>query len=162
MTDLLRPITSDDHAWVLDLNERNVEVLSPMDQPRLEALLRWADAAQVIQHRGERAGFVLTFAPGSDYDSAYYRWFAERFDDFRYLDRIVLDEPYRRLGLGAATYTELEEPLGDVPLLLEVNVDPPNEASLAFHAGRGYVEVSRLGEPGKQVALMRGPGRASH
>lgn len=159
MTELLRPITPDDHPWVLDLNERNVEVLSPLDQPRLEALLGWAEGAWVIQHEGQRAGFVLTFPPGTDYDSAYYRWFAAEFDDFCYLDRIVIDEPYRRLGLGALTYAALEEPLGDIPLLLEVNVDPPNEASLAFHAGRGYVEVSRMGEPGKRVALMHGPRR---
>ncbi|WP_235737039.1 GNAT family N-acetyltransferase [Nocardioides alcanivorans] len=160
MSALLRPIEPDDHAFVLELNERNVEVLSPMDGARLEALLGWAHQAVIIQHDGERAGFVLTFASGADYDSGYYRWFSERFDDFRYLDRVVIDEPYRRLGLGARTYAELEKSLGDVPLLLEVNVDPPNEASLAFHAGRGYVEVSRLGPPGRQVSMMRGPNRS--
>lgn len=160
MNALLRPITPDDHGWVLDLNQRNVEVLSPMDQSRLEALLGWAEAAMVIQHEGQRAGFVLTFPPGTDYDSPYYRRFAAEFDEFCYLDRIVIDEPYRRLGLGALTYTALEEPLGDIPMVLEVNVDPPNVASLAFHAGRGYAEVSRMGKPGKQVALMHGPRRA--
>ena len=159
MSDLLRPVTPTDHAWLLELNERNVEVLSPMDQPRLQELLGWADGAWVVQHAGERAGFVLTFGPGTAYDSVYYRWFSERFDEFCYLDRIVLDEPYRRLGLGARTYAALEEPLGDVPMLLEVNIDPPNEASLAFHAARGYVEVSRLGPAGREVALMRGPSR---
>jgi uncharacterized protein len=39
-------------------------------------------------------------------------------------------------------------------MTLEVNVDPPNLGSLAFHERRGYVEVGRLGEPGHVVGLM--------
>ena len=39
-------------------------------------------------------------------------------------------------------------------MTLEVNVDPPNHGSLAFHQRRGYVEVGRLGEPGHVVGLM--------
>ena len=39
-------------------------------------------------------------------------------------------------------------------MTLEVNVDPPNHGSLAFHASRGYAEVGRLGEPGHVVGLM--------
>ncbi len=161
MSALLRPVQASDHAWLLDLNERHVEVLSPLDQARLEALLGWAHEAWVITDSGRRAGFVLTFRPGSAYDSENYRWFSAALDDFVYLDRIVLDDGFQRRGLGAQTYDELEARLAGVPLVLEVNVDPPNAASLAFHAARGYREVSRLGPPGKQVALMRGPGGAA-
>lgn len=157
MSNLLRALETADHAWLLQLNEQNVEVLSPLDQARLEALLGWGARVQVVQHGGERAGFVITFGPGSDYDSAYYRWFAAAYDDFVYLDRVVLDVDFRRLGLGSRTYDALEAELDGRPMLLEVNVDPPNEPSLAFHGRRGYVEVSRLGEPGKQVAMMQGP-----
>ena len=49
--------------------------------------------------------------------------------------RETSDAPYRRLTL-------------------EVNVVPPNRASLAFHGARGYVEVGRLGDERHQVALM--------
>ncbi|CAM3324738.1 GNAT family N-acetyltransferase [Nocardioides dubius] len=153
---VLRPIEPADHAWVLELNERFVDVLSAMDQARLDYLLERADGAFVIEHEGQRAGFVLTFAPGVDYDSTYYRWFSERFADFRYLDRVVLDDSFQRLGLASRAYAELEAGTGPQrPMTLEVNVDPPNHASLAFHAGRGYVEVARVGNAGKQVALMR-------
>ncbi len=155
--DVLRPLTPADHAWLLHLNERNVEVLSPMDQARLDALIAWGARALVVQHDGRRAGFVLTFEPGTAYDSAYYTWFAATYDDFVYLDRIVLDDGFRRLGLGSRVYDALEAELAGRPLLLEVNVDPPNDASLSFHAGRGYVEVSRLGDEGRRVALMAGP-----
>jgi predicted GNAT superfamily acetyltransferase len=35
-----------------------------------------------------------------------------------------------------------------------VNLVPRNDASLAFHARRGYVEVGRLGEDDHVVSLM--------
>lgn len=152
----LRPITPDDVPTILDLNERDVHLLAPMDAARLEQLRGLAERADVIDVEGQVAGFVLTFGPGSDYDSENYRWHAERFGDrFAYLDRIVIATPFRRRGLGRFVYDELESaamPHGR--MTLEVNVDPPNEGSLAFHAGRGYVEVGRLGDPGHVVALM--------
>ncbi|MFS3127439.1 GNAT family N-acetyltransferase [Nocardioides sp. Bht2] len=156
---VLRPIVVDDHAWVLDLNERFVDVLSAMDLERLHYLLNRAAGAFIIEHEGERAGFVLTFAPGVEYDSVYYRWFSDNLSDFRYLDRVVIDGPFHRLGLGSRAYAELEADTGPhCPMTLEVNVDPPNQASLAFHAGRGYREITRLGNAGKQVALMQRTG----
>ena len=44
---ILRPVTADDHAFVLDLNERNVDLLSPVDEPRLLELLDWADRDRI-------------------------------------------------------------------------------------------------------------------
>lgn len=158
-TPRLRPIDDADVPVVLDLNERDVELLSPLDADRLEQLRGWADRADVIDVDGDVAGFVITFAPGTAYDSPNYTWFGERYGtDFAYLDRIVIAEPFRRRGLGRFVYDELEgaaRPRGR--MTLEVNVDPPNVGSLAFHAARGYAEVGRQGEPGHLVALMAKP-----
>ena len=154
-TDLLRPIQPADHAAVLELNARNVELLAPMDEERMAQLMAWADRADVIEVEGEVAGFVLTFAAGTAYDSANYRWFSENREEFYYLDRIVLADTHRRLGLGRRVYDELEQvAAAHGRMVLEVNLEPPNEPSLAFHRGRGYVEVAELGEPGKKVVLM--------
>ncbi|KRF11790.1 GNAT family N-acetyltransferase [Nocardioides sp. Soil796] len=151
---LLRPISPGDHAFVLDLNHRNVEVLSPMDQTRLDTLLGWADRADIIEHDGEPAGFVMTFAPRSSYDSENYLWFTGHYDTFYYLDRIVLDQRFRRLGLGRRVYEELERVAAAYDrMVLEVNIDPPNRPSLDFHRRRGYDEVHRLGRA-HVVALM--------
>lgn len=149
----LRPMTDDDVLTVLDLNARDVELLSPLDAPRLRLLRGWADRALVLDVGEEIAGFVLTFAPGSPYDSENYRWFAERYDDFTYLDRVVVGERFRRRGLARRVYDELESHARG-RMALEVNLDPPNEPSLAFHRGRGYGEVGRLGEPGHVLSLM--------
>jgi predicted GNAT superfamily acetyltransferase len=154
MTGLLRPITVSDHHDVLDLNERNVELLAPLDEPRLTELVAVADSASVIDVDGAFAGFVITFAAGSAYDGENFAWFTERYDDFCYLDRVVIHEDFRRRGLGSAVYDELESTCGRPLFALEVNLDPPNVASLAFHRARGYTEVGQRISGGHLVSLL--------
>jgi uncharacterized protein len=152
----LRPVSDADVDAVLDLNERNVVWLAPLDRARLDRLRGWADRFDVLESDGEVAGFVITFAAGTPYDSENYRWFTERYgESFYYLDRIVLHEDHRRKGLGGFVYDAVEHlarPHGR--LVLEVNLVPRNEVSLAFHAARGFVEVGRLGDDEHRVALM--------
>ena len=151
----LRPLRDTDAADVLLLNDRNVRKLAAMDEARLHELRDLADRFEVLDVGGAFAGFVITFAPDTAYDSENYRWFSARHKRFYYLDRIVLHEDYRRRGLGGFVYDEIERvaaPYGR--LSLEVNLVPRNEGSLAFHAARGYVEVGRLGDEEHLVAMM--------
>jgi len=152
----LRRIDPADHAQVLALNEANVVKLAPMDGARLLELDRVADRFDVIDVDGGFGGFVITFAPGSTYDSENYRWFTERYDrHFYYLDRIVLADEHRRQGLGTFVYDEIEHVARRYGrLALEVNLVPRNDASLAFHDRRGYAEVGRLGDDAHLVSLM--------
>ena len=153
---MLRPVTPTDFDDVLALNGRNVEALAPMDRDRLVELAGWADRFDVLEVAGAFAGFVVTFAAGTSYDSENYRWFTERYADrFYYLDRIVLDERFRRQRLGSFVYDELENVAGKYDrLALEVNLVPRNDVSLAFHDRRGFREVGRLGDETHLVSLM--------
>jgi uncharacterized protein len=153
---LLRDIADHDVPLVLDLNERNVELLAPLDAARLDQLSTWAHRAQVIEVAGEPAGFVITIPAGTDYDSPNYRWFSALYgSSFHYLDRIVFEDRFRRRGLGSAVYDMIEADASTAGrLALEVNAEPPNPASLAFHAARGFAEVGRLGGAGKAVAML--------
>ena len=154
----LRPLRDTDVADVLTLNDRNVVKLAPMDEARLHELRETADRFDVLDVDGAFAGFVITFAPGTAYDSDNYRWFAARHERFYYLDRIVLHEGFRRRGLGGQVYDELERVAAPYTrLALEVNLVPRNDASLAFHAARGYREVGRLGDDEHLVSLMEKP-----
>lgn len=151
----LRPLRETDVADVLALNHVNVVALSPLDESRLADLRGLADRFDVLDVDGALAGFVVTFASGTPYDSPNYGWFSARYDRFYYLDRIVLAEDFRRRGLGGFVYDEVERvasPYGR--LCLEVNLVPRNEGSLAFHAARGYVEVGRIGDDAHLVSLM--------
>ena len=150
----LRPILPADHADVLALNERNVELLAPLDEERLEQLTSWAQTAAVIDVDGAFGGFVITFAAGSPYDGENFGWFSDRFGDFCYLDRVVLHEDFRRRGLGTKVYDELESSCGRPLFALEVNLDPPNVGSLAFHRARDFAEVGQRVSGGHLVSLF--------
>ena len=156
MSALLRPITPADHARVLAWNQAHVELLAPLDEPRLVTLLGWADLGSVIAYDGRDVGFVLTFPHGTPYDSANYRWFTDRYDAFYYLDRVVVDPSARRTGIGTRVYNEIEQRARQqAPVMcLEVNLDPPNDPSLEFHRGRGYREVGQDLYDGHLVSLM--------
>jgi predicted GNAT superfamily acetyltransferase len=116
----------------------------------------------VFDDHGSMLGFCMVFPPGTDYDSTNYTWFMERYDDAYYLDRVAFSEPARRRGLGTRLYDAVEQRIVDAPgiarLALEVNSDPPNEGSLAFHTGRGYRELERRPTPyGIEVAMFEKP-----
>lgn len=155
MTVRLRPVADADAEEVLALNDRNVALLAPMDEALLTALRAVAHRFEVVDVDGGFGGFVVTMAPGSAYWSPYYRWYAGRGDGLLYLDRIVLHEDVRRRGVGSAVYDAVEaEAVAYGGVALEVNLEPPNQPSLAFHRGRGYIEVGRLGDPGHRVVML--------
>jgi predicted GNAT superfamily acetyltransferase len=151
----LRPLRDTDVADVLALNEANVEMLSAMDEAELRYLQGLTDRFDVVDVDGAFGGFVVTMTSGTTYDSTYYGWFGQTFDRFYYLDRIVLHPDFRRRGFGGLVYDEIERvaaPYGR--LCLEVNLAPRNDASLAFHRGRGFVEVGQYGDEAHLVSLM--------
>lgn len=158
----LRPLADADVADVLALNEQEVHLLAPLDEEKLRRIHDLARAVDVIEVDGGFGGFVITVGAGTAYWSELYRWFDERYDDFVYLDRVVLHERVRRRGVGRAVYDRLEEQAwreltarGATPrMVLEVNIDPPNEPSLAFHRARGYAEVGRTDVTGHGVTMM--------
>jgi predicted GNAT superfamily acetyltransferase len=141
---------------VIELNQASVQELSPLQEERLGYILGLAHRSLVVEHDGDVVAFAIAVAPGTPYDSANYAWFSERYERFLYLDRIAVDDSQRRHGLGAQLYEAMEQaakPFGR--MVCDVNVEPRNDASLSFHAARGYRDVGRLrhGEV-KTVALM--------
>lgn len=157
MPPVVRPLAPADVPDVLRLNEASVHHLAPLDAEGAAWFLRHALHAWAADVDGRLAGFVLVLAPGLDYPSDNYRWFAARWERFHYLDRVVVDASHRRSGVGTAIYDAVERAAAeaDVPVLLEVNAVPPNEPSLAFHAARGYREVGQLEHPGGKVVSLR-------
>ena len=152
----LRALTESDVPRVLALNEAEVAMLAPMDELRLRHLHDLAHQFAVVDVGGAFGGFVVTFAPGADYDSENYRWFSERYGaGFLYLDRVVVDPSMRRRGVAGRVYDMVEAVAAPYGVLaLEVNLVPRNEPSLAFHAAGGFVEVGRLGDDDHLVSLM--------
>jgi predicted GNAT superfamily acetyltransferase len=153
----LRRATQSDWPRLLELNAASVRELSPLDEDRLRCILAVAhDCLVVVAGAGEVVGFAIAIAPGAPYDSANYRWFGERCERFLYLDRIAVSAEHRRHGVGARLYDAMERAAAPFErMVCDVNIQPRNDASLAFHAARGYREIGQLAHGSdKTVALM--------
>ena len=127
-----------------------------MELGDLEWFAEHAHRVVVVDVDDRAAAFAITLLPGSSYQSPNYGWFRDRYDDFVYLDRIAVGEPWRRKGLASLIYDEMErDARSRSRMCCEVDLDPPNPASLAFHAGRGYAEVGQLrNAKGKLLTML--------
>lgn len=156
---IVRDLSVGDLPACVELNNDAVPAVGDTDLDRLTALMADATVYLAVEHDGALAGFCLTFRPGAVYASPNYRWFCERYEDFVYLDRIVVAPDARNLGAGAALYAELETRILGTPwLCCEVNLRPRNDGSLRFHHRLGFTEVGQQETPyGTLVSMLVKP-----
>jgi len=139
----LLPVSPAVEPAVLALNNAHAAELSWLDNDRLALLLRQAFHARRI---GEVDGFLLAFDESAAYDSPNYLWFRQRYRRFVYVDRVVVAPGARGRGYAGLLYADLfdrADRAGHDIVVCEVNRDPPNPASDAFHAAQGFAEVGR-------------------
>ncbi len=159
---VIRPIGPSDLDAVLAINEANVPEVGSVDTERMTFLLAQSPIALAVELDASIVGFCLVMPSDSKYDSVNYCWFTERYDDFMYLDRVAFDVAARGQGLGTLLYAEVDRLMVEAGtaghLALEVNLDPPNDGSLAFHARRGFTEVGQQDTPyGIRVSMQMRP-----
>ncbi|GGI08779.1 GNAT family N-acetyltransferase [Egicoccus halophilus] len=153
----LRPAADGDLEAMLARNAAEVPDVGPLTRPGLVALLAQCELALVAVDDDGLLGLVLALAPGSDYASPNYRFFEDRGSDHLYVDRVAVAPRARRRGVASRLYDAVEErarATGRAEVTCEVNVEPPNEVSLAFHRARGFVEVGRQWHGDHRVALL--------
>ena len=139
----LLPVCSTVEPAVLALNNAHARELSWLYRDRLALLLRQAFHARRI---GEVDAFLLAFDESAAYGSPNYLWFRRRYRRFVYVDRVVVAPRARGRGYAALLYADLFDRAGQAGhdiVVCEVNRDPPNPASDAFHAAQGFVEVGQ-------------------
>ena len=156
----IRAYRTDDLDAIHAINQAEVPAVGSVSADELGHIAGESTIALIAEIDGKIAGFCLVLPPAADYGSSNYTWFADRYDDFVYLDRVAIAPAFQRRGVGRALYAEVERlALGRRPtarhLLLEVNLRPRNETSLAFHAELGFVEVGRRDtDHGVTVAML--------
>lgn len=109
----------------------------------------------MVDAGGSVAGALIAIGPGAEYASPNYQWFSAEYDDFVYVDRIVVEESHRGVGFGRAFYDWLQARLDPPRITCEVNEIPPNPRSMAFHEALGFERVGTLSHGSSEaVALL--------
>ena len=126
---------------LLAFNNAHAAQLSWLEPERLQHLVAQASLARRI---GDVDALLLALDQDADYDSPNFQWFRARYPRFVYVDRIVVASSAQGRGHGRRLYHDLfaqAVQAGHEHVACEVNSDPPNPASDAFHAALGFSEV---------------------
>ena len=143
---------------LLALNNASAQELSYLTN---DELIELVEEAFACLHVPEAEALLVAFDQDARYDSPNFRWFQARFDRFVYVDRVVVAATARGRGHASALYRELFElarSAGHERIVCEVNSDPPNPGSDAFHDRMGFMSIggAKL-ENGKTVSYFERP-----
>jgi predicted GNAT superfamily acetyltransferase len=159
---MIRQATPTDFESILSLNDVEVEYTSPMDLARIQSLDTLASYHKVAVIDGAVMGFLIAFDHSVQFENDNFKWFADRYDTFVYIDRIVISENAKGQGVGRALYEDLFSQATEQKIEVvgcEFNLIPLNEASAAYHQKMGFHQVGtrEYEESGKVVAMQIKP-----
>lgn len=154
---MIRDITEADLPALAALNDSEAEAVNALGVAGLGAQLQWAWAARMA---ADGAAFLLAFDHATPPQGPNHAWFIARESGFAYVDRVVVSPAARGRGLARALYRDLARRAvaERIPLLCcEVNLDPPNPASMAFHEKLGFAPCGEATDPrnGKRVRYLK-------
>ncbi len=157
----IRGATPGDHEAILAINAEGVPGVSAFDAAKLARLAAAADPLLVAVRDGNVAAYLIAFRPEAAYEGTCFQWFREHHPRSLYIDQVAVGSDWRRSGVASELYTALEiaaREHGLDALTCEVNLDPPNPQSMAFHSVLGFREVATLHVPdGRRVSLQVRP-----
>jgi len=133
-----------DAAAILPLNNAHAKETSELDTASLTALLNTAFYARGID-RGATA-FLIALDQNASYTSPNFLWFKASRQPFVYIDRIIVSSSARGQGIARLLYNDLfaaAKQAGHDRVVCEVNIEPPNLASEAFHVAMGFHAVGQ-------------------
>jgi predicted GNAT superfamily acetyltransferase len=131
-----------DASVILSLNNQHARETSALDEADLYALLDMAFYARGID--GGATAFLIAFDQNARYRSPNFLWFKASQQSFVYIDRIIVSSSARGQGIARLLYQDLfavAQQAGHERVVCEVNIEPPNPGSEAFHRAMGFNEV---------------------
>jgi predicted GNAT superfamily acetyltransferase len=131
-----------DTTAILLLNNAIAKETSALDEAGLKTLLDMAFYARGID-RGATA-FLIALEHNAAYVNPNFMWFQASRESFVYVDRIVVSISARGQGIARVLYEDLmaaARRAGHDRIVCEVNIEPPNPISDAFHLAMGFNAV---------------------
>lgn len=155
----IRNTTPQDYPRIVELNEAEVQQTSAMDVAKLSVLAAMSCYHKVAVVDGRIAAFLLAMPENVAYQSENYAWFAARFPQFIYVDRIVVGSEFSGMKIGSLLYQDLfsyARSQGIQNITCEYNIQPPNPASKNFHDKFGFKQIDTqwVANGSKQVSLQ--------
>ena len=155
----LREAEPEDLPALLEINNAADPSVNSLMPEELVQLTGWAKFTLLAEQGSHIVALLICLPSGLPYASANYRHLSKQIDSFLYVDRIAVSENARGAGVGRALYEEMaNRAAGQWPCVLcEVNEDPPNPASMAFHHRLGFEDLDSWDNPqsGKRVRFMK-------
>jgi uncharacterized protein len=155
----IREIRSGDLEAVRRINAESSPGVSFLAMDSLVRLTAGATLAWVAAAGQDIAAYLIGFAAEAIYDGEEFAWFKQRRRDFIYVDQIATATSFRGQGIGRMLYSEVEGWAASRScraVSCEVNLEPPNPQSLAFHRRCGFIEVGSLKtKDGRWVVLLQ-------
>ncbi len=141
---------------LVHLNNQFARETSKIDAAKMVELANKSFCAIGIS---PEVGFILAFDEKADLEGENHSYLKTKFDNFLYIDRIIVGKNFQGQGFGTAFYEivlELAEEAGKELLLCEVNIDPPNDISIEFHENFGFEAIEeRVLNNGKTVRYYK-------
>jgi uncharacterized protein len=155
---LVRPAELPDYDAIHAINEAAIPAVSSITMRELQELAEQSFDFTVALADGHIAAFIMAMQQGQPYQSPNYRWFAEHYEKFVYIDRVAVSPKFKGRGIGRKLYANVEAEARKVAPVLtcEVNLIPRNDESLAFHSKLGFHEVGQqdIEAENKRVSLL--------
>ena len=135
-------IKEKDLSSVMRLNTNSIPHVNLISKEKLQWLIRHSALSCIAKINGELAGFLIGFRAGSSYSSPNYKWFCKNYNDFAYVDRVVVGKQFRRKGVAKFLYNYFAKSQREATFMTcEVNITPPNPNSMLFHKHMGFKKV---------------------
>jgi len=158
MQAFLRDATAGDIDAVFAINDEALPGVAEMTPAYFEHLLGACAQFRVLEVVEGVAGYLCAMHCSAAYDGEEFQWFRGHLrESFLYIDQVAVALLYRGKGLGRTLYNDLEHYAyrnGIDTLVCEVNHEPANVTSLAFHRQRGFSELGRMNTRGVIVSLL--------
>ena len=126
------------------INQDNVPAVGSLESiDKMKELLSISSYHSVLLLDKNVIGFSICFREGTSYWSENYKYFTQGLKNFLYIDRIAIDQNYRREGLGKSMYKDIFSNASheNLRVTAEVNTKPMNQISLDFHNNMGFKQI---------------------
>ncbi|MES3007731.1 MAG: GNAT family N-acetyltransferase [Pseudomonadota bacterium] len=103
------------------------------------------------------AGFLLGIVVGKEIENFSYLWFQTRFENFLYVERVVVEDSARRQGLATSMIRETLEwcrERGIDSVVCQVYDRPPNPAGHAVCKALGFTALESVMLPSRDIVTM--------